>query len=190
MKSDHALRDLALLVARAGLGASIAAHGAQKMFGAFGGPGLDGASKMMASLGFDPPRRYAQAASLTELTAGALIVCGMFGPIGPALLVSVMTVAVQSVHRKNGYFATNNGFELNTMYALLAMLLATEGYGSISIDAGLGLREKSSPALGWLGLAGGIAGGLLMLAARTKPQSEQKTIRVETGTTEPVNTGP
>jgi len=106
------------------------------------------------------------------------------------MLASTMVVAIETVHRKNGYFAANGGFELNTMYLLLALLLATEGYGSLSIDSRIGLREKTGPVLGWLALAAGISGALVLLAGRVKPEPEQKTIRVETGTTERVNTGP
>jgi putative oxidoreductase len=190
MKSDEILRDLALLAVRGGLGGSIAAHGAQKMFGAFDGPGLSGASKMMGSLGFDPPDAYAKAASAAELAAGLLMLFGALGPVGPAMLTSTMVVAIETVHRKNGYFMAKNGFELNAMYLMLALLLATEGYGSISVDSLAGLDDRMGPALGWIAFAGGVATGLAILSGRAKPQPEKKTIHVETGTTEPVNTGP
>src|SRR5215469_1201359 len=123
MKHESGLHDAALLLARGVLGASIAAHGAQKLFGWFGGPGPDNAAKMFGSLGFQPPDQMARVASLTEIASGVLIASGAGGPIGPMLLVSVMAAAVGSVHLKNGYWNTNQGFELNTMYALLALLL-------------------------------------------------------------------
>ena len=144
---------------------------------------------MMGSLGFDPPQAYAKAASTAELLAGVLLVAGALGPVGPAMLTSTMVVAIETVHRKNGYFMAKNGFELNAMYLLLAFLLATEGYGSVSLDAVTGWDEKTGPALGWLAIAGGVATGFAILAGRQKPQPEKKTIRVETGTTEPANTG-
>src|SRR5689334_13309136 len=115
MKHEGAMHDAALLLARGVLGASIAAHGAQKLFGWFGGPGPQGTAQMMGSLGFAQPDQMARMASLAEIVSGALIATGAGGPIGPMLLVSVMATAVGSVHLKNGYWNTNQGFEMNTM---------------------------------------------------------------------------
>ena len=185
MKSDGMFRDLALLTARLVVGASIAAHGAQKMYGAFGGPGLEGAAKMFGSLGFSPAKTYAVAASAGELTSGVFIATGTLGPVGPAMLLSIMAVAVETVHRKNGYFAAKSGFELNAMYAVLALLLATQGYGRISLDAATGLQKATSPALGCLAIAGGLAVAGATLSQRRIPPPGPQTIRVEKGSTEP-----
>ena len=185
MKTDGVLRDVALLSARLGLGASIAAHGAQKMFGMFGGPGLQGAGGYFESLGFKPGTTYARTASATEIAAGALIAFGAGGPIGPALLLSTMIVAAETVHRKNGYFAAKQGVELNTMYALGALLLANTGNGSISIDGLTGLDRKLGATAGWVALAGGVAGAMMMLGRRTIAPAAPNQIRVETGSTEP-----
>lgn len=172
MKHDNGLHDAALLLARTVLGASIAAHGAQKLFGWFGGPGIEGASKMFGGLGFEPPEQMARLASLSELAAGAMIATGAGGPLGPMLLMSVMGVAVGSVHLKNGYFNQNQGFEMNTMYALLALLLAVEDHGRFSIDQLTGARNNMRPAFGWLALAGGIGAAAFVLSKRTPPASE------------------
>ena len=176
MKHNDGMHDLALLVARAVLGGSIAAHGTQKLFGWFGGPGIEGASQMMQHLGFQPGERYARLASLSEIGAGALIASGTGGPIGPALLLGVMATAAGSVHVKNGYWNQNRGYELNVMYALLALLLAVEDHGSASIDAASGFRERTRSWHGWLALAAGAAGAAYVLSHRTQqPQmSEQQ----------------
>ncbi len=188
MKSDKILQDVALLATRVALGSSIAAHGAQKMFGAFDGPGLEGAAKFMNSIGFRPGGKYAKASAAAEMAAGTLIVLGVFGPAGPAILAATMIVAAETVHRRNGFFQTKNGVELNMAYFLLALLLANAGNGSISLDAVLRLDKKFKPTFGWLVMAGGVAGALAMLSKReTKPPSGQ-TVRVETGTTEGAKT--
>ncbi len=177
------MHDAALLLARGVLGASIAAHGAQKMFGWFGGPGPENAAKMFESLGFQPPGEMARMASLTEIAAGLLIATGAGGPLGPMLLTSVMATAVGSVHLKNGYWAQNQGFELNTMYALVALLLAVEDHGRFSLDELLGIRPKTHPAFGWLALMGGVGAAAFILSRReTEAPQQHAASQTEVGT--------
>ena len=181
MKHDDRFHDAALLLARGVVGGSIAAHGAQKLFGWFGGPGPQGAANMMGSLGFQPQEKMAQLASMTEIGAGVLIATGAGGPLGPMMLMSVMGVAVGSVHWKNGYFNQNQGFELNTMYALVALLLAVEDHGRFSVDAATGVRKKMNPGIGWLSLVGGLGAAAYMLSRR-QPPAPKPASRTETGT--------
>src|SRR5690348_1964904 len=108
--------DTGLLLGRLVFGLLMAAHGSQKLFGWFGGYGLAGTSGFFESLGFRPGRFYATAASVGEIVSGLLLAVGFLGPIGPALMVSVMIVAAVSVHLKNGVFAQNNGIELPLLY--------------------------------------------------------------------------
>ncbi len=166
MKHDNLMHDAALLVARGVVGASIAAHGAQKLFGWFGGPGIEGASQMFAGLGFEPPGTMARVASISEIASGVLIATGTGGPLGPMMLTGVMAVAAGSVHLKNGYFAGNKGFELNAMYGVAALLLAVEDHGRFSVDEALGMRKNVNPALGWLAVAAGAASAVAILARR------------------------
>lgn len=167
MKRDSAARDAAALVARAVVGGSIAAHGAQKLFGWFDGPGMKGTVDMMKSLGFRPADRYARLAAMTELASGTLIALGALGPVGPAALASVMTTAVASVHLPKGYFNTNGGFEMNAMYAMAGLLLATNGYGRVSIDEALGLRDKVPSWLSMAAFFAGIGSGIAAHARRS-----------------------
>jgi putative oxidoreductase len=169
MDIDKMLRDLSLLSARLVLGGSIAAHGAQKLFGVMGGPGPEKAAQMMRSLGFRDHERVATMASATELTSGSLIALGALGPIGPAMLATVMLVAIETVHRPKGYWNTEGGFEMNTMYIALALLLANHGYGAFSIDELTGLEHRMRPVYGWLGMIGSIGAALMMLAQRETP---------------------
>ncbi len=172
MKHESGMHDAALLLARGVLGASIAAHGTQKLFGWFGGPGPEGASQFMGMLGFQPADTMARVASLTEVASGLLIATGTGGPLGPMLLTSVMVTAVASVHFKNGYWNSNQGFELNTMYVLLALLLAVEDHGRFSVDEAIGLRKKMHPRLGWLAVAGGIGAAAFILSRRETQQPQ------------------
>ena len=100
------------LIARMTIGGLFIGHGTQKLFGWFGGHGLAGTGGFFEMLGFKPGRLFALAAGATETLSGILLAAGFLGPVGPALMLSVMIVAAVTVHWKNGYFATSNGIEL------------------------------------------------------------------------------
>lgn len=182
MDLDKTLRDLALLTARLALGGTMIAHGAQKQYGAFGGPGHEQAAKMMHSLGLRPGGRHATMASSAEMASGALIALGLGGPIGPAMLTSVMLVAIETVHRPKGYWNMGGGYEMNVMILMLALLLANNGYGSLSIDRAIGVSKKMHSAYAWLAIAGGIGAAIGILSQREfdQPSSIGETIREKT----------
>src|SRR5437660_3691528 len=136
---------LALL--RVVLGLMMAAHGAQKLFGWFGGYGLAAVSGFFETLGFRPGRFFAFAAGAAEIAGGLLMAAGFLGPIGPALVVSVMIVAAISVHWGHGLFAAANGIEVPLLYAAAAAALALDGPGRYSLDAALGLTALWTPGL-------------------------------------------
>jgi putative oxidoreductase len=160
------MRDLTLFAARVLLGGSLAAHGAQKAFGWFEGPGPDGAAALFEKLGFRPGATFAAAGSWNEIVAGNLIALGLGGPLGPAMLISGMIVAMQSVHAKNGFFAAKNGIELPLLYSVAALALSGR-YGRLSLDHMLGLDQKlEHPAVDTLALVGGVAAAFAMLSAR------------------------
>jgi putative oxidoreductase len=158
--------DLGLLVARLVVGLLMAAHGTQKLFGWFGGHGLTGVSGFFESLGFRPGRLFATAASLGEVGSGVLVAVGLFGPVGPALMLSVMLVAAVSVHWRNGLFAMSNGIEVPLLYATGAVALALTGFGDYSLDQVLGLSSRWTPAVTAIALAIGVLGGVANLALR------------------------
>jgi putative oxidoreductase len=161
--------DSGILVLRLVLGLLMAAHGSQKLFGWFGGHGLAAISGMFESLGFRPGRFFAPAAAISEVGSGLLVALGLFGPVGPALMLTVMIVAAVSVHLPNGLFATSNGIEVPLLYGVGAAALALTGPGVFSLDALLGFTPLWTSTLSWAALAAGILGGVANLALRRRP---------------------
>jgi putative oxidoreductase len=164
--ADVATLSSGLLIARLVFGSLMVAHGTQKLFGWFGGYGLAGTGGFFDSLGFRPGKAFAAAASLTEITGGLLLAIGFLGPVGPALIISVMIVAAISVHWKHGLFASTNGIEVPLVYAAMALTLALAGPGVFSLDAVLGLTSLWTPAVVLAAVAIGIMGGVANLALR------------------------
>ena len=155
-----------LLLGRLVLGLVMAAHGTQKLFAWFGGYGLAGTGGFMESLGFRPGARFAAAAGLSETVGGLLLALGLLGPVGPALMLSVMIVAAVTVHWKNGVFAAGNGVEVPLLYATGAVMIALVGPGRFSLDAMLGLDTLWTPVLVWAALGVGAIGAIGNLGLR------------------------
>jgi|SRR5690348_6531410 putative oxidoreductase len=166
---DAQLFDLGLLVLRVVLGLIFAAHGSQKLFGWFGGYGLAGTGGFMETLGFRPGKAFATAASLAEFVGGLLLALGFLGPVGPALMISVMVVAMMTVHRKNKFFVTTNGIEHPLVFTTIAVGLALTGPGRYSLDAALGSTRFETPGITWIILIIGVVGGFANLALRRPP---------------------
>jgi putative oxidoreductase len=148
---------IGLLIARVVIGLLMAAHGATKMFGWFGGYGLQKTGESFAQLGFRPGRAFAAAAALGEITGGLLV----------ALMISVMIVAAITVHWGKGLLG--NGIELPLLYAAAAFGLALTGPGPYSLDAWLGIAQLWTPAVTGIVLALGIVGGFANVAIRRPP---------------------
>lgn len=157
--------DTALLIARLFFGFGIDAHGTQKLFGWFGGHGLNGTAGFFETLGFRPSRLFATAAALGETGGGVLAALGLFGPVGPALIVLVMIVAA-SIHVKNGFFTTNNGIEMPMLYAMGALQLAFTGPGQYSLDRALGLLWLSNEQTASIAIGVAVVGAGLSIVAR------------------------
>jgi len=158
--------NVGLLIVRLVVGLAMAAHGAQKLFGWFGGIGIAGTGQFFEAIGFRPGRVMAVIAGLSEFGGGLLVALGLLGPVGPALIVAVMITAAGSVHWSNGFFAMVNGIEVPVLYSATAIGLASTGFGVYSIDALLGLTRFWTPELVAAALAVGVLGGIGNLVVR------------------------
>lgn len=128
--------DLGLLALRVGLGGTLAAHGAQKLFGSFGGHGIAGTGAFFESVGFKPGKANAVLAGLGEGVGGVLLALGLATPAAGAAAAGTMAVAT-STHKGNGFFAMDGGPELPLLLGLSAAALALGGPGRVSLDTRL-----------------------------------------------------
>jgi putative oxidoreductase len=150
------------LLARTVIGALFIGHGTQKLYGAFGGPGLEGTAGWMESLEMRPGRRNALAAGYTEAGGGALLVAGLATPFACAALIGTMVTAIRKVHLANGPWNTNGGYEYNAALAAVLVALAEDGPGDLSLDALLG-TERKGPVWGLLALVLGVLASTLAI---------------------------
>lgn len=154
--------DLALLILRLGAGLTLAAHGSQKLFGAFGGPGTEGFAGFLKSMGLRPARALAWLTGLGEFLGGLFLAMGFLTPLAAAVVIGVMLTATLMVHADNGFFAASGGYEFPLLIAVCAAAIAVAGPGRFSFDATLRLPINGS---GW-GLAAVALGvGAALLAA-------------------------
>jgi putative oxidoreductase len=158
----------ALLIARIYIGLALAVHGVGKLFGWFGGYGLKGTGAAFETFGFRGGTAFAFAAGLAETGGGLLTAFGLLGPVGPALIVMIMLIAIFSVHAGKGFLAEKGGFELPGTYASGALILAYTGMGPYSLDAAFGLSWSTH--FSDSALAGAIVLTVLNLLARRRPQ--------------------
>jgi putative oxidoreductase len=159
---------LALLVARVVIGLLMAAHGTQKLLGWFGGHGLRATGQFFEQMGFRPGVAFAAAASISEIASGLLVAFGFLGPVGPALMISVMLVAAITVHWGQGLFAPK-GIELPLLYGAAAFAFAFTGFGLYSLDNWLGIAGHLPVIDTWIALIVGVLGGFANVALRRPP---------------------
>jgi putative oxidoreductase len=150
--------DLALLVLRLVVGLLFVGHGAQKLFGVFGGGGLEGTSGMFDNIGLRPGWLHARFAGTAESLGGALIALGLFTPFAAAALIGVMTAAIITVHAPNGIWNTNQGYEYNAVMIAAVFALAGIGAGSWSLDNAFGF-DIHGTVWAIAALAAGVIGG-------------------------------
>jgi putative oxidoreductase len=137
--SEQSGRDLGLLVLRVGVGGTLFTHGAQKLFGWFGGGGIEGTAGMFEKIGFVPGKANAIAAGLGEAGGGALLALGLATPAAGAAVAGTMVVA-SSMHASDGFFSNKGGLEFPAVLGVAAAALALTGPGDYSADRLLGHR--------------------------------------------------
>ena len=136
--------DLFVLVLRVLLGLLLAGHGAQKVFGAFEGPGLEGFRARVANIGF-PARPFAELAAFGELVGGLALAVGLLTPIACAVLAVDMLVAILKVHGPKGLWVTKGGYEYPLTLLVIFALIGLTGPGRYAIDATLALVPWTPP---------------------------------------------
>jgi putative oxidoreductase len=162
------MRHLGLLVARVIFGCYLAVHGAQKLFGAFGGSGLDATTKGFERLGMRPAKPMAALAGISELSGGVLTATGIANPLGPIILAGTMAVA-STTHREKGPLARDGGFELPLTNMAMAIALMSSGTGVLRLGPRLSKGLVQLSVL--LGAALALVSISQLLRRRSQPSS-------------------
>jgi putative oxidoreductase len=166
--------DVGLLILRAGIGLIFAAHGAQKAFGWWGGPGPAGWTAATERMGWHPARPWALLGIASELGGGLLLVAGLLVPFAAAVLVAQALVIIVRVHLHNGFWNGKGGIEFPLMLGFGTAALFVAGAGAMSLDQALGLSFGPMVRLTALALALAGAGVAIWWPA---PSSANEPIR-------------
>ena len=173
--------NLGLLVLRLVIGLLFVGHGAQKLFGIWGGHGLKGTAGFFESIGLKPGRVHAFAAGLFELGGGLLLALGLITPIASLVLIATMTAAIATVHYAKGLWSTNGGYEFNLVLVAGVFALAAAGAGNWSLDHALSLSDHGvlwaigALVIGLVGGAGAVISGRLYDRPRRPVTSRRPT---------------
>ena len=143
-------------------------HGTQKLFGWFGGHGIEGTAGFFESIGLRPGRKHATAAGAAEAGGGALLALGFLTPAAAASLIGVMSTAIRKVHGSKGPWVTDGGYEYNLALIAIMVALADVGPGDLSFDHALGIEVKG-PLVALLALAAGIGGAAVLTGGGAQP---------------------
>ena len=166
------MNETAPMMVRVVQGSLMAGHGAQKLFGTFSGPGLEGTSGVMEMLGMRPGRPWAYLAGLSEFGGGMLTALGLLNPLGPLGVIGSMAMATRKAHWGKPIWVTEGGAELPVLNMAISTALMLRGPDAFSLDRVLGIRLPR-----WIGPVGlvGIVLTLLYseLGAEEVPEPEQ-----------------
>jgi putative oxidoreductase len=165
---------LGLLILRLGIGVIISAHGAQKLFGVWGGPGMAKWTQSVQRLRIRPARPWAWVSALSEFGGGVLLALGLLSPLGGLAIIGAMLVAIATVHLSKGFWVGKGGFEYNLSLIVGAAALAFTGPGPYSLDRALGthLPEPITLIIGTIGLIIGVSATLLSRSPQAESQPQ------------------
>ena len=166
---------LGLLILRLVVGGILAAHGAQKLFGWWGGPGMSGWTSAMTRMRIRPPVAWAWMSALAEFLGGLAVATGFLNPLGSFGLIGSMLVAIALVHWPKGFWVSKGGYEFTLLIVGAAAAVAIAGPGAYSLDSALGI-DLPEPAILIVGTLATVAGVAIALGTRTpaeatKPQT-------------------
>ena len=166
------VNELAPMIVRVAQGSLMAGHGAQKLFGSFGGPGLEGTSGFMEMLGMRPGRPWAYLAGLAEFGGGVLTALGLFKPLGPLGVIGSMSMATRKAHWDKPIWVTEGGAELPVLNIAISTALMIREPDRFSLDRLLGIRLPA-----WVGPVGLVGVILTVLYTELRedeaPEQEQ-----------------
>jgi putative oxidoreductase len=166
------VNELPPAIVRLAQGSLMAGHGAQKLFGSFGGPGIEGTSGFMEMLGMRPGRPWAYMAGLSEFGGGVLTTLGFLNPLGPLGVIGAMAMATRKAHWGKPIWVTEGGAELPVLNIAVSTALMIREPDRYSLDRVLGIRLPAW--VGPLGLVGVILTVLYAELEADEPPAEQE----------------
>jgi putative oxidoreductase len=164
---------LGLLILRLVIGFTLAAHGSQKLFGWWGGPGMGGWTQVVERLRIRPAKPWAWIAALSEFGGGILLALGLLSPLGNIAIAGSMLVAVVTVHLSKGFWVTKGGYEFNLAILAAVAALALTGPGALSLDSALSIHLPEPATLIVLTIA--LAVGVAVTLGSRRPVPVTKT---------------
>lgn len=165
--------DIGRIALRLVIGPLFVGHGTQKLFGWFGGHGLEGTAGFFeGKLGLKPGKRHATAAGASEAIGGALLTLGALTPVAAGLITGTMITAIRKVHAPNGPWVTQGGYEYNAVLIAAVLALTADGPGRPSVDAAAFPRLKGD-ALALATFAGAAAASAYLTADRSEPAADE-----------------
>jgi putative oxidoreductase len=167
------LMALGLLILRLVVGLTMAGHGAQKLFGWWGGSGMTGWTQSVQKLRIRPAQPWAWIAALSEFGGGLLLALGLLSPLGSLAITGAMLVAIATVHLPRGFWVSKGGFEFNLTLIAAAVTLALTGPAAYSLDSAFGIHlpEPLTLIVGTIALIVGVTATLL---SRSQPEPASK----------------
>jgi putative oxidoreductase len=168
---------LGLLILRVVVGLTLAGHGAQKLFGWWGGSGMAGWTQAVTKLRIRPAVAWAWIAALSEFGGGLLLALGLLSPLGSLAIAGAMLVAIATVHWPNGFWNGKRGYEFNLALLASVTAVALTGPGRYSLDQAIGIHlpEPLTLAIGTVAVVAGVVGTLASRSPKVETEAKPQT---------------